>query len=215
MKYLTYVVFCLVTITPAFTMAAVQYSGALQNNDGVSERTGCVGVTGTDDTYDGKSDVIWQGTMTRLDVTGNWNSDGGGTWFAGENYERKSTDGNVGQCNGTSCSNGDYQTCWSLSPFTFSETNGGETCTNEGPLAFTTSTTYYIMQIDRSSSPTAYCQIAMETGPTSDPNSRGRTYVVALEPPLPTPTIPSILLLALTALVGVIGLMRARASARG
>lgn len=216
MKHFHYVLFCIMAIMPGFAVAAEQYSGALLNNDGVSDRTGCVGETGTDDTFDGKSLVIWQGTMTRLDVTGNWNGDDGGTWFAGENYERSSDAGNVGQCNGTSCNNGDYQTCWSLSRFTLSNTNGGETCTNEGPLAFTTSTTYYIMQIDRSSSPTAYCQIAMETGPTDDPNSRGDTYVVALEgEPVATPVMPSILLLALATLMGVIGFMRARVSTRG
>jgi len=167
----------------------------------------CFGNPGTDDTYDGKSNVIWQGSMRLLSVQN------GGDWFDTDNYERSITAGDIGQCGGTSCLNGDNQQCWSLSPFTIENTNGGETCTNSGPLAFTTSTTYYRISIDRSATPTVYCQIAMETGPTSSPNSRGNTYVVPLLSALnivPVPALPLFGLLTLGGLLGFFGLRKLR-----
>jgi len=203
----------------------------------------CFGNPGTDDTYDGKSNVIWQGSMRLLSVQN------AGDWFDTDNYERSITAGDIGQCGGTSCLNGDNQQCWSLSPFTIENTNGGETCTNSGqcggtsclngdnqqcwslspftientnggetctnsgPLAFTTSTTYYRISIDRSATPTVYCQIAMETGPTSSPNSRGNTYVVPLLSALnivPVPALPLFGLLTLGGLLGFFGLRKLR-----
>ena len=160
----------------------------------------CFGNPGTDDTYDGRPNVIWQGSMRLVNVNA-------GNWFDIDNYERTITAGDIGQCGGTSCLNGDYQQCWSLSSFTIENTNGGETCTNSGPLAFTTSTTYYRISIDRSATPTVYCQIAMETGPTSSPNSRGNTYVVPLLS-VPVPALPLFGLLTLGGLLGLFGLRK-------
>ena len=121
------------------------------------------------------NDNLWNGDFRRLDQNG---------WSDAEDYNRGTDLGPIGQCNGGSgCGNATttWQICWSLDPFTTTNTNNGETCTNEGPLEFTTSETYYRMQIDRSQTPTRYCQIAIETGAVASSDTLGDTRVVTLD----------------------------------
>ena len=69
--------------------------------------------------------------------------------------------------------------CFSLSPFTTTNTNNGETCTHEGPFTVAADTGYYRMMIDQSQTPTRYCQIKKTTASAAP--ARGETCVVALD----------------------------------
>ena len=142
------------------------------------------------------------------------------SWTNAEDYVRGLDDGPIGQCgeDGNGCGDASTpgQICWSLSPFTVTDTDNGETCVNEGPLDFTTSTAYYRMQIDRTTIEPRYCQIAMVTD--SAVPGVGDTYVVALADendsgtPTSVPTMPIYLLMVLSGLLALFGFYRVRAS---
>lgn len=111
-------------------------------------------------------DVIWNGNWLFLNANG-WTDSRDG-FPNGEGFVRRLSNGDVGQI-GNALPDG-YQVCWSATPFTFDETQGGEFCTSEGPLTFSGSTTYYRMNIDSTGTDpacegqTCYCQVAMTTG---------------------------------------------------
>ena len=113
-----------------------------------------------------ESDDIWAGDFRVLYIGGGW-ADG---------YAHKSIGVLIG---GGTQDWGEGAVCFSLSPFTTTNTNNGETCTNEGPFTVAANTTYYRMQIDRSQTPTRYCQILIKTGDTAP--SEGETEVVTLD----------------------------------
>ena len=122
-----------------------------------------------------ESDNLWTGDFRRLQSN---------AWADAESAFRAVSAGPIGQCEGgRGCGNAttNMQICWSLDPFTTTNTNNGETCTHEGPFAFTTNETYYRMQIDRSQAPTVYCQIAIETGAVASNTTVGDTRVVTLD----------------------------------
>ena len=113
-----------------------------------------------------ESDDIWAGDFRVLYIGGGW-ADG---------YAHKS----IGMLIGGGAQDwGEGAVCFSLSPFTTTNTNNGETCTNEGPFTVAADTTYYRMQIDRSQTPTRYCQILIKTGDTAP--TAGETEVVTLD----------------------------------
>ena len=111
--------------------------------------------------------TIWSGDFRILDPDG---------WEWIDRYTSKSIGDQIGE-GGTN--EGQYSVCFSLSPFTTTNTNNGETCTHEGGFIVAADTGYYRMMIDRSQTPTRYCQIKKTTASAAP--ARGETCVVALD----------------------------------
>ena len=159
------------------------------------QRATCNGAVGT---FTPSGDTVWVGSWTYLNASG---------WQDVNNFIRNLSDGPVGQlgAGGNPGGNPDYSVCWSLNPFTAANTNNGETCTHEGPFAYTTGQTYYRMNIDRSVSPTVYCQVAMVTADTAP--GRGNTFVVALAAGIAekVPAMPAWMLGFTVAALGLFG----------
>ena len=134
------------------------------------------------DGYPLPADTIWQGDFLKLE----WNKEPP-NW---DDYtiNRSLGYGDLGTCASQyyevdKCGDAttDYQICHSLSPFTTTNTNNGETCINEGPLEWKLDTTYYRMQINRATTPTTYCQIKLVTDASACVDCVGRTEVVTLD----------------------------------
>ncbi|MDC1116623.1 hypothetical protein OAS73_01940 [Luminiphilus sp.] len=166
--------------------------------------------------------TYWIGDFRSLSIDG---------WEWVDTYADKSLGDPIGNGGGDF---DDYSVCFSLSPFTTTNTNNGETCTHEGPFTVAADTSYYRMMIDRSQTPTRYCQIEKKTASASP--AKGDTRVVALNAnggscvnvPDPdgngddvggggggsnqataVPTMPIYLLMALSGLLALFGFFRA------
>ena len=93
------------------------------------EQEDCHGEEGTRSLQDG---TIYSGDFTTFTC------DGACSWEDG--FATKKIGSTMGE--GGFNSNGDWSRCFSLSPFTTTNTNNGETCTHEGPFTVAADTSY-------------------------------------------------------------------------
>ena len=91
---------------------------------------------------------------------------------------------------------GNYFVCWSTTPFTMSNTGGGEYCSHPGSITVAAGQTYYQFNLDKTVSPAQYCQIAFSTA-TAAP-SVGTTRIMSITPV----SVPVFTPLGLLALLG-------------